>query len=132
MIPIKNLLLIDDDEIFTFMTKKIIERTNLAEQIKIFVNGKEAIDFLQSIAHKKDLLPEIIFLDISMPVMDGWAFLDEYIALKPKFGKKVTLYIISSSVSPRDHERAKNYTDVSDFIVKPISKDKFIDIVKNL
>lgn len=132
MNSVKNLLLIDDDEIFTFMTKKIIERTNLAEQIKIFENGKDAIDFLKSVVNKLELLPEVIFLDLSMPVMDGWGFLEEYILLKPKFGKKITLYIISSSVSPRDHERAKTYSEVSDFIIKPMSKEKFIDIIKNL
>ena len=132
MIPIKNLLLIDDDEIFTFITKKIIEATNLTEQIKIFDNGKDAIDFLKSIAERIDLLPEVIFLDLSMPVLDGWGFLEEYILLRPRFGKKITLYIISSSVSPQDHERAKSYSDVSDFIIKPMSKDKFIDIIKNL
>lgn len=132
MNSVKNLLLIDDDEIFTFMTKRIIEKTNLAEQIKIFENGKEAIDFLTSVSGKPELLPEIIFLDLSMPIMDGWGFLEEYILLKPKFGKKITLYIISSSVSPKDHERAKSYSEVSDFIIKPMSKEKFIDIIKNL
>lgn len=132
MTPVKNLLLIDDDEIFTFMTKRIIEKTNLAEQIKIFVNGKDAIDFLKTIVNQDGILPEIIFLDLSMPVLDGWGFLEEYIQLKPKFGKKIILYIISSSVSPNDHERAKTYSDVSDFIIKPLTKDKFIDIIKNL
>lgn len=132
MNSVKNLLLIDDDEIFTFMTKRIIESTNLAEQIKIFENGKDAIDFLNSIVDKPELLPEIIFLDLSMPILDGWGFLEEYIQLKPRFGKKITLYIISSSVSPKDHERAKTYSEVSDFIIKPMTKEKFIDIIKNL
>lgn len=132
MNSIKNLLLIDDDEIFTFMTKRIIEKTHLAEQIKIFENGKEAIDFLDQFAGKPEVLPEVIFLDLSMPVMDGWGFLKEYIDLKPRLGKKITLYIISSSVSPRDHERAKSYSEVSDFIIKPMTKEKFIDIIKNL
>lgn len=129
---IKSLFLIDDDEIFTFMTKRIIEKTNLTEQIKIFENGKEAIDFLKDAVDKPELLPEIIFLDLSMPILDGWGFLEEYIDLKPKFGKKITLYIVSSSVSPRDHERAKTYSEVSDFIIKPMTKEKFIDIIKNL
>jgi CheY-like chemotaxis protein len=132
MHSIKNLLLIDDDEIFTFMTKKIIEKTNLTEQIKVFGNGKEAISFLDSVAGEPHLLPEVIFLDLSMPVLDGWGFLEEYIRLKPKFGKKIILYIISSSVSPQDHERAKSYNDVSDFIIKPMTREKFIDIIKNL
>jgi len=132
MDSVKNLLLIDDDEIFTFMTRKIIEQTKLAEQIKIFENGKEAIEFLKKTVENKEVLPEIIFLDLSMPVLDGWGFLEEYIKLKPRFEKKITLYIISSSVSPKDHERAKGYSEVSDFIIKPMSKDKFVNIIKNL
>lgn len=132
MNTVKNLLLIDDDEIFTFMTKKIIEQTHLAEQIKVFANGKDAIEFLKKTVENDATLPEVIFLDLSMPVLDGWGFLEEYIKLKPRFGKKITLYIISSSVSPKDHERAKTYSDVSDFIVKPMSKGKFVDLIKNL
>ena len=132
MNSIKNLLLIDDDEIFTFLTKKIIERTNLTRHIKIFQNGKEALDFLYAYAGNTEVLPEVIFLDLSMPVMDGWAFLVEYIQLKPSLGKKITLYIVSSSVSPRDHEKAKTYSEVSDFIIKPMTKEKFIEIIKKL
>lgn len=132
MTPIKKLLIVDDDEVYTYITKRIIEQSNLASQIKIFKNGKEAIDFIEETKGEIELLPDVILLDLSMPILDGWGFLEEYILLKPYFGKKITLYIVSSSISPSDYQRAKEYSDVSDFIIKPITTEKFIYLIKNL
>lgn len=129
MRPVKNIFIIDDDEIFVFLATKAIEDTNLVDQIKIFGNGKEAITFLAEIADNTALLPDIILLDLSMPIMDGWGFLEEYMVLKNKIKKKITIYIISSSISPQDIEKAKNISLSSDFVVKPLSKDRFIDIL---
>ena|SRR5690606_4249567 len=132
MKSIKNILLVDDDEIFTFLTKRTIEETKLVDQIKIFGNGQDAIEFLEQSAHDKEELPEVIFLDINMPILDGWGFLEEYILLKPNLGKKITLYIISTSISPHDLERAKNISAVSDYILKPLTKEGFINLLRNL
>ena len=76
--------------------------------------------------------PEILLLDLSMPIMDGWEFLEEYILLSPKLDRKITIYIISSSISPYDIDKAKSISIVTDFIIKPISKEKLIEIFKNL
>lgn len=127
-----NIMLVDDDEIFTFIIKKIIEESKLSNNIDIFINGLEAINFLEANASAAEKLPEVIFLDLSMPVLDGWGFLEEYIDLKPKLSKKITLYIISTSVSPLDFEKAKRYSDVTDFIVKPLAKERFVEIIKEL
>lgn len=132
MISHNNIMLVDDDEIFTYIIKKIIEESELAEQINIFANGREAIDFLTKVAHDESLLPQVIFLDLNMPYLDGWGFLEEYIRLKPKLCKKVNLYVITSSVSPFDHQKSKNYSDITDFIVKPLAKEKFLEIVKKI
>lgn len=132
MRKIKNIALIDDDDTFVFLTKKVIEQTNLVEQIKVFGNGRDAINFLKENSGNPDLLPEIILLDLNMPIMDGWQFLEDYILLKPKIGKKITIYIISSSISPHDIERAKGINAVSDFIIKPVTKEKFIALLSNL
>ena len=64
-----------------------------------------------------------------MPVMDGWQFLDEYALLKIKNKSKITVYICSSSISPYDITRAKSISDVTDFIIKPITKEKLTEIV---
>ncbi len=71
---IKNLLLVDDDEIFTFLTKRTIEETQLVDQIKIFDNGQDALEFLGGAADHKELLPEIILIDINIPLLDGRGF----------------------------------------------------------
>jgi CheY-like chemotaxis protein len=132
MKAIKNLFLVDDDEIFTFLTKRTIEETQLVDQIKIFSNGQDAIDFLERASGNKELLPDVILLDINMPILDGWGFLEEFILLKPSIGKKITIYVVSASISPYDFERAKNVSEVSDFVIKPITKLGLINILGSL
>ncbi|MEQ8534886.1 MAG: response regulator, partial [Imperialibacter sp.] len=70
-----------------------------------------------------DELPDVILLDINMPVMDGWQFLDEFVKIKPLIKKKITIYMVSSSIDEADLERAKTYEEVSDFIVKPVKAE---------
>jgi CheY-like chemotaxis protein len=132
MRPINIVALIDDDEIVRFMESKVIESTNLVNRIKTFSNGEEAINFLKSNSKNPDLLPEIILLDLNMPIMDGFGFLEKYIILEPKLGKKITIYVVSSSISPADIERINQISEVSDFIIKPITKEKFEKIVSIL
>jgi CheY-like chemotaxis protein len=132
MKKIKNLALIDDDDIFVFLTKKAIQNTNLVEQIRVFGNGLDAIDFLWENSGDVDSLPEIILLDLSMPIMDGWQFLDQFTILAPKINKQIIIYICSSSISPNDVLLAKKNSLVSDYIIKPITKEKLIELIKNL
>lgn len=130
MTTLKTLTLVDDDDIFVFLTTKIIEQTNLVDLIKVFGNGLDAINFLKENKNNVDALPDIILLDLSMPIMNGWQFLEEYTKLNPTIGKKITIYICSSSISPDDITRAKTISEVSDYIIKPITKDKLIDLIK--
>ncbi|AXP83043.1 Chemotaxis protein CheY [Mariniflexile rhizosphaerae] len=132
MNPIRTLTLIDDDDIFVFLTKKAIEQTKLVELIKVFKNGLDALNFLKENKHNVDALPEIILLDLSMPIMNGWQFLEEYTKLNPTIGKNITIYICSSSISHDDITRAKAINEVSDYVIKPITKDKLIDLIKKL
>ena len=130
MKPIK-IFLVDDDHIFVFLAKKTIETTNYATQIKEFGNGKNTIDYLKKIVHDIELLPDIIFLDLNMPVMDGWGFLEEYELLEPEIRKKIPLYLVSSSISPHDIARAKKFSIVSDFFSKSLVKEKLIELFNN-
>lgn len=132
MKTIDSLYLIDDDDIFQFLAQRTIEETKIVSQIKIFSNGKEAIDFLDKAIANLEPMPEVILLDLSMPIMDGWGFLENFLLLKPKIGKKIYIYILSSSINPSDIERAQAINDVTDYVVKPITKDKFIALIKNL
>ncbi|HCN37141.1 MAG TPA: response regulator [Saprospiraceae bacterium] len=129
---IKQLTLVDDDELFVYLTTKAIEKTNLVELIKVFGNGLDAINYLKEFKDNPHALPEVILLDLSMPIMDGWQFLDEFIKLNPRIGKDITIYICSSSISPDDISRAKSISEVTDYVIKPLTKDKFIDMIKRL
>ena len=130
MRPVKYVFLVDDDKLFVFLTRKTLESTSFEGDIKEFGDGREAIDYLKEINGNKLLLPDIIFLDLSMPIMDGWEFLEEYLLLDPAIRQNITLYICSSSISPHDIERAKTIGAVADFIIKPISKETFIEMIK--
>jgi CheY-like chemotaxis protein len=129
---IGTMYVIDDDDTYQFVIKRTIEATRLVQQIKIFSNGREAMSFLESVLEKPELLPEIILLDLTMPVMDGWNFLENYLLIKPRIGKKVIIYVVSSSINPVDVERAKNISEVTDYVVKPISKAKLIALLEKL
>lgn len=132
MKTIKNLTLIDDDDIFVFLTKKAIESTKLVEFIKVFGNGLDGINFIKENCDDVDSLPEVILLDLSMPIMDGWQFLDQFTKLIPKIEKKITIYICSSSISPSDILLAKKNNAVSDYIIKPVTKEKLTELIKGL
>jgi CheY-like chemotaxis protein len=132
MRKINTLCLIDDDSVYQFLTTKVISETKLVDLVKVFSNGLEAIDFFKSVEDEREKLPDVILLDLTMPIMDGWDFLEEYVKLQPTFKKKITLYIVSSSIAPSDMIRARSIGAVSDFIVKPITKDKFLSILKGM
>ena len=132
MNTINTLCIVDDDDIFQYLTKIIVEKTQLVQGIKIFSNGKEAIDFFYSVQNHPEKIPEVILLDLNMPILDGWGFLEEFIRLKPKLGKKVTIYIVSSSINPLDIEKAQSIGEVTDYIIKPITQEKFMNMLKIL
>ena len=129
MKPINLVALIDDDDVANFISKKVIESTHLVNQIKIFKSGDKAIDFLKANLKNIDLLPEIILLDLNIPVVDGFEFLSQFISLNPRIGKKINIYVVSSSLSMSVRDRISSINVVSDFIIKPITKEKFEKLV---
>lgn len=119
---------VDDDDIYIYGIKKMLKRNPLCKELKTFRNGEEALTFFKDLTiHPKDI-PDIIILDINMPVMDGWEFLEEFIPLRPKLQKEVVVYMVSSSIDIHDIERAKNISAVSDYIVKPITEEKLAEL----
>jgi CheY-like chemotaxis protein len=121
---------IDDDEMYTFTVKRIIDNSQLAAKTLFFPNGKLAIDFFREYMHQTDSLPDLILLDINMPILNGWEFMDQFVTLKPMIPKKITVYIVSSSIDERDIRRARSYEQVSDFIVKPITTAMFKEMIQ--
>ena len=124
-----TICLIDDDRIYQFTAKKIIESTGLGKQILSFYNGDEAIIYFKQNIDQIDLLPDIIFLDINMPVMDGWQFLETFKILQPKVSKPILIYMVSSSVDDYDIKKSKEYFSVTDYIIKPINRERFEQLI---
>jgi CheY-like chemotaxis protein len=122
-----TIAIIDDDIIFHFIFSKLMENLQGVNEVLIFSDGKEAIDFINSNINNLDKLPDIIFLDINMQVMNGWQFLDRYKLLEMK--KKIMIYIVSSSNNPDDIIDAKAILEVSDYLVKPIKGEQYADII---
>ena len=127
-----TLCIIDDDSVYQFLTTKVVSESKSIELIGTFSSGLEAIEFFKKNKNALDKLPDIIFLDLTMPIMDGWDFLREYSDIQPTIDKKITLYIVTSSISPTDMTRAKSISVVKDVIVKPVTKEKINYLLKNL
>lgn len=111
--------IIDDDPIFVFGTKRIMEIANFCESFMIFRNGKEAFENLKAIITAHEKLPDLILLDLNMPIWNGWQFLDEFIKIPNE--NPITIYIMTSSVDPADLKKAKEYAAVSKYLIKPIT-----------
>ncbi|MDR6942377.1 response regulator [Mucilaginibacter pocheonensis] len=124
-----SVLLIDDDEINNFISIKLIKKALLNTEIMACLNGKFAIDQLADIQQKDpSKMPDYILLDINMPIMNGWEFLDEFKRLNIDPSGKSKIYIISSSVFSNDINRAKSYPLVKDFISKPLNVEKIKEL----
>lgn len=124
-----NLLVIDDDDINIFIIKKIVEKTGYNVNMVSKANGLLAIDYLEATLDK-DEFPHLILIDINMPVLNGWEFLDAYENLN--ITQKADMYMLSSSVYENDIEKAKTYAKVKGFISKPLSIERLIELFKQL
>ncbi|WP_276089436.1 response regulator [Pedobacter sp. JY14-1] len=122
--------IIDDDKIFTYLLSKQMQLINFSKTTLIFPNGLEALKYLKPILESPESLPSVILLDLNMPVLDGWQFLDQFVLLKPK--KKITVYIVSSSIDAADHERAKKYEAISQFYIKPVTQAHLTEMLMHL
>ena len=126
-----SVLLVDDDEINNFISIKLIKKALLNTEIMACLNGKFAIDQLVEIQRNDPAkLPDYILLDINMPIMNGWEFLDEYKRLNIDPQGKTKIFIISSSVFSNDINKARSYPLVKDFISKPLNVDKIVELFR--
>ena len=125
-----NIFLVDDDNIYQFTAKKTLESMGLSKHVSIFPDGEKAISFIKQHLSDPETLPDIIFLDINMPVMDGWQFVDEFQRLD--LPKKIALYMVSSSVDENDMKRSKDYQVIDDYIIKPVGRSRFEQLLSML
>ena len=117
---IRMIGIVDDDLIYQFMLHRIIMRNNLAEKIVTFSDGEKAIQYLTDNKGTNENIPDVIFLDTNMPILDGWQFVEKYAKIKVEIKKKVIIYMLSSSIKPADLQRASEISEICGYIIKPI------------
>jgi CheY-like chemotaxis protein len=116
---IRSILLVDDDEITNIYNKLVIQKNYSVNEIIEAKNGLEAITFIKKLQQEeRGSLPDIIFLDLNMPILNGWDFIEEYTSLKVKRSK---IFILTSSPNPDDEDRARKYSVVSGYYTKPLT-----------
>jgi CheY-like chemotaxis protein len=121
-------MLVDDNETDNFISKRIIQYSSFAENVDIFSSGKDALNHLGKIKDSVELLPDLIFLDINMPVLDGFVFLYEFELLSEMIKDKCKVIILSSSDNRRDIERMMANEFVTRFVTKPLTLDTLKEI----
>jgi len=126
----KNVLLVDDDMICNFITETTLNRLGIAKEVHSALNGQEALDLLNSYFLGDVSIPDIIFLDLNMPIMDGFQFIDAFKKLDFPKKEKILIVILTSSINPKDLEKAKSL-GIDHYMTKPVNEEKVLALLKN-
>jgi len=132
---VNTVLSIDDDKVTQLLNKFQLNAAKFCNNLIEVYNGLEAIDFFRKLDSGElpmDSFPEIIFLDLNMPMMDGWAFVEAFKSDFAHFEGKTKIFILSSSINPADIERAKNERNVVDFLAKPLNAENLKKVINIL
>ena len=120
--------LIDDDEIFVFATKRLIQLKNFCKNVYHFSTVAEAITYFKNHKKNPDLIPDVVFIDINLKAETGWDFINHYEELSPELAKETHIYMLNASLSNADVVKAKQYPFVKGFLNKPLSKENLTQI----
>ena len=124
-----HILLIDDNDIDNYINNYIIRNNKISEKITIKNSAIDALSFLEAIKDDFTAFPDLIFLDVSMPRMDGFGFLEEFVKLPKPSEKKCSVIMLTSSNNPEDRAKAMNYDVVIDYFIKPL-QDEMLNIFR--
>ncbi len=128
--PINLVMLVDDNDTDNFISRRIIEITEFAKNVEVKNSGKSALEYLEREQDNPAKLPDIIFLDINMPIVDGFVFLFEFEMFPDELKNKCKVVILSSSDNKRDIEKIVDNEHVIKFITKPLTDQALNDIKK--
>jgi CheY-like chemotaxis protein len=131
---LKNVLLVDDDDVTLMICKLRLKKSQFCEDVYTADNGEEAIQFFRdqvNLPPSERTIPELIFLDINMPILNGWDFLEEFDrSFSPMF-PHIKIKILSSSVDPKDQEKAAKHPLIMGFITKPLTDDNLKELLNS-
>lgn len=125
MPKVNSVLLIDDDPINNFLNAELVKKLGVSEDINIAINGSQALQFIEE---RKENCPNLIFLDLNMPAIDGFEFLEIFLKMDIPEKSKVVILILTTSTNTRDLERIKHYGNY-EFLSKPLKEEKLAEII---
>lgn len=124
--------IIDDNLVFRKLTKVLLKQSGIKEDnILLFSNGKEMYDYMQQHSNNVNILPNIIFLDLNMPVMDGWDFLNALQDFKRKYQYSPKIYVVTSSVDKKDYNSIIKISNINGYIIKPLNNESLTSIIND-
>lgn len=126
----KNVLLVDDDHVFNFLSSRLFEKLGFNEGIHVAMNGAEALKLINDYYSGTQSLPDVILLDLNMPVMDGFEFIEAFHRIRMPNKDRVKIVIVSSSRDEKDVERARNL-GITHYLVKPIHEKDLLEIMNS-
>lgn len=130
MTKLKTILLVDDYDADNFIHRLVVERYGCAEHIEVSRDGKQALDYLTTCVEEDQPFPELIFLDINMPVMNGWEFLEHFHALQNDTSGSAVVVMLTTSLNPDDRARAESYPEVRSFTYKPLTESRLGELLR--
>jgi CheY-like chemotaxis protein len=120
--------IIDDDEIIIYLTDKLLKKVDFANKVETFFDAESALKALNFAKQQGENIPDVILFDLNMPVMNGWDFIEEFQKLK----LDIPCFVFTSSIDPSDKQRSYQYTEIRDFITKPLTVQKLDKILRLL
>ena len=126
------ILLVDDDAATNYLHKRVVKEEGCAEQIVTADNGAAALKYLQQLAAENQPPPELIFLDINMPVLNAWEFLEVYQKLPEEQKSKSVIVMLTTSLNPEDENRAGEYSEIASFKFKPLDKNMLTEVLEKI
>jgi len=126
------ILLVDDDESTNYLHTMYLEEWEVTESIHTALNGQEAIDFLKTNEEFRSSAKSLILLDVNMPIMNGFEFLEQYETLPEEFKATIVVVMLTSSLHAKDQATARGFGDLGGYINKPLSYERMVEIMKEL
>ena len=125
------IFIVDDDPIHQQIAKIMIDRQGISNAMRTFSDAQEVLNYLREHKQNDDQLPDVILLDLNMPVMDGWDFLEEYAGFYDTLSRDISIYVLTSSIDENDRERVNAYSFVKGYLTKPLSRDIILQLAEN-
>jgi CheY-like chemotaxis protein len=117
------IFIVDDDPIHQQIANIMIRRQGIGEQVRTFSDAQDVLDYLRLYVYDAEQLPDLILLDLNMPVMDGWDFLNDYAGFYKDLAKPIGIFVLTSSIDDKDKKKVDSYSFVKGYLTKPLSSE---------